>query len=123
MVADFGAYRSWQYQIGEVEHDDFSHALVFRKSDGKLVSVSRNYDPERNVDVFFPASETTVRWFRAAGQADFAMRVRRLRGGRVLIAVGTSKPGQSTGQVVLMRESELRHFYPWLEADFAGTDK
>src|SRR6266436_9804377 len=36
MVADFGEYRSWQYQIGEVEHDDFSHALVFRKSDGKI---------------------------------------------------------------------------------------
>ena len=41
MVADFGKYRSWQYQIGEVEHDDFSHALVFRKSDGVLVSISR----------------------------------------------------------------------------------
>src|SRR5262249_25282 len=52
MVADFGRYRSWQYQIGEVEHDDFSHALIFRKSDGKLVSVTRSYNPERNVDVF-----------------------------------------------------------------------
>ena len=52
IVADFGEYRSWQYQIGEVEHDDFSHALVFRKSDGKLVSVSRTYNPERSVDSF-----------------------------------------------------------------------
>src|SRR5882672_6624272 len=46
LVADFGEYRSWQYQIGDVEHDDFSHALVFRQSDGKLVSVSRTYNPE-----------------------------------------------------------------------------
>jgi hypothetical protein len=123
MVADFGEYRSWQYQIGEVEHDDFSHALVFRKSDGKLVSVSRSYNPERNVDAFFPPSETTVHWFRAAGQPDFAMRVRRLRGGRVLIAVGTSKPGQTTSQLVLMREIELRHFYPWLAEDLTVTAK
>lgn len=121
MVADFGEYRSWQYQIGEVEHDDFSHALVFRKSDGKLVSISRNYNPERSVDAFFPPSETTVHWFRAAGQADFAMRARRLQGGRVLIAVGTSKPGQTTGQLVLIREVELRHFYPWLEEGLAGA--
>ena len=64
-------YRSWQYQIGEVEHDDFSHALVFRKSDGKLVSVTRTYNPERNVDAFFPPGETTVHWFRAARAAGF----------------------------------------------------
>ena len=119
MVADFGEYRSWQYQIGEVEHDDFSHALVFRKSDGRLVSVSRTYNPERGVDAFFPPGETSVHWFRAPGQPDFPMRVRRLRGGRVLIAVGTSKPGHTTSQLVLMRESELRHFYPWLAEDLA----
>ena len=123
MVADFGEYRSWQYQIGEVEHDEFSHALVFRKSDGKLVSVSRNYEPERNVDGFFHASETSVHWFRAAGQPDFAIRVRRLPGGRVLMAIGNSKPGQTTGQLVLMRETELAHFYPWLEKDLASKGK
>ena len=83
MVADFGNYRSWQYQIGEVEHDDFSRALVFRKSDGKLVSVSRTYNPERSVDSFFPPSKTTVHRFRAAGQPGFPVRLRRLPGGRV----------------------------------------
>ena len=119
MMADFGEYRSWQYQIGEVEHDEFSHALVFRKSDGKLVSISHTYNPERNVDMFFPANETTAHWFRAEGQPGFPMRVRKLSGGRLLIAVGTSKPGQTTGQLVLMRESELHHFYPWLERDLA----
>jgi hypothetical protein len=123
MVTDFGEYRSWQYQIGAVEHDDFSHALVFRKSDGQLVSVSRTYNPERGVDAFFPPSETTVHWFREAGQPDFPMRVRRLRGGRILIAVGTSKPGQTTGQLVLIRETELAHFYAWLAEDLAVTAK
>jgi hypothetical protein len=55
MVTDFGECRSWQYQIVEVEHDDFSHALLFRKSDRKLVSVSRTYNPERDVDIILPA--------------------------------------------------------------------
>jgi hypothetical protein len=115
MVADAGEYSSWQYQIGAVEHDDFSHVLVFRKSDGKLVSITRSYNPERNVDAFFPADQTTVQWFHTAGQSDFPMRVRRLAGGRVLIAVGTSAPGQVTGQLVLMLESEARRVYPWME--------
>src|SRR3954454_21178813 len=63
MVVDFGEYRSWQYQIGGVEHDEFSLALVFRKSDGKLISISRNYESERNVDQFFPDGETTTHSF------------------------------------------------------------
>jgi len=122
MVADFGEYRSWQYQIGEVEHDEFSHVLVFRKSDGVLVSITRNYNPERGVDAFFPATETSVHWFHRSGQADFPMRVRKLPGGGVLIAVGISRPGQTTGQLVLMRTSELQHFYPWLEEDLSRKD-
>ena len=123
MVADFGRYRSWQYQIGEVEHDDFSHALVFRKSDGRLVSVTRSYNPERNVDVFFPPTETTAHWFRTARQPDFAVRVRKLNGGRVLIAAGTSKSGQTTGQLVLMLRTELQHFYPWLAEELDALAK
>ena len=44
----------------------------------------------------------------------FSLRLRCLPEGRVLMAMGTSKPGQLTGQLVLMRESELRFFYPWV---------
>ena len=120
MVADFGNYRSWQYQIGEVDHEDFSHALVFRKSDGKLISVSRSYDPQRTVDEFFPASESTVHYYPDAERPQFTMRVRRLSGGRLLMAMGISKAGQATGQILLMRESELAYFYPWLEAQLAA---
>jgi hypothetical protein len=83
MVADFGEYRSWQYQIGEVEHDDFSHALDSANRTETLVSVSRTYNPERGVDSFFPPSKTTVHRFRAAGQPGFPVRLRRLPGGRV----------------------------------------
>ncbi len=45
VVADFGAdFRSWQYQIGDIDHHEFSHWLVFRASDRKLLSVTRNYE-------------------------------------------------------------------------------
>lgn len=117
LVADFGRdYRSWQYQIGAVDHDEFSHLLVFCKSGRVLISVTRNYEPERNVDAFFPEAETTVHHYPDADNRKYSLRLRRLSGGRVLMAMGTSKRGQPTGQLVLMRESELRNFYPWLFA-------
>src|SRR5882672_2389452 len=61
MVADFGEdFRSWQYQLGDIDHHDFSHQLVFRKSSGALISVTANFDPERNVDALFPEKETAA---------------------------------------------------------------
>jgi hypothetical protein len=30
------------------------------------------------------------------------------------MAMGVSKAGQVTGQLVLIRESELKNFYPWV---------
>jgi len=113
MVADFGAdLRSWQYQIGNADHDDFSHSVVYRRSTGRLVSVTRNLEPERNVDDLFPSSETC--YFPNPTEPKFAVRVRRLSGDRLLIAIGVAKPGQKTGQIVWIRESELVHFYPWI---------
>jgi hypothetical protein len=120
MIADFGNYRSWQYQLDTgLDHEDFSHALVFRKPDGKLISVSRTYSEERNVDAFFPPAVTSVHHYPEEGKPQFSMRVRRLSGGRVLMAMGTDAPGQRTGQLVLMRESELTYFYPWLGRQLA----
>ena len=120
MAAEFGDYRSWQYRFDEeIDHEDFSHAFVFRKSDGKLISVSRTYATERNVDGLFPAAQTMVARFSDSGKPPFNVRVRRLPGGRLLMAMGTSKPGQTTGQLVLILESELPHFYPWIEEQLA----
>lgn len=120
VVADFGIdFRSWQYQLGTVEHDEFSHNVVIRKSTGDLVSVTRNFDPQVNVDVLFPAVETQVCQFPAPDKPQFSVRVRRLTGGRILLAIGTSKAGQVTGQVAWMRESELRTFYPWVAEQLA----
>lgn len=115
MVADFGNYRSWQYQLDEgLDHEDFSHALVFRKSDGKLISVARTYSEERNVDALFPAAQTKTYTMPPSVSARFSVRVRHLSGGRLLMAMGVAEPGQATGQVLLMKESEVRYFYDWL---------
>jgi len=119
-VAGFGQdFLSWQYQIGEVDHEEFSHQVVFRESTRAIVSITRNYEPERNVDALFSPMETSVHHYPDAEKPQFSLRLRRLPGGRVLMAMGTSRPGQLTGQLVLMRESELRFFYPWVSQQLA----
>lgn len=105
---------SWQFRLGGIDHHDFSHVLVFRKSTSKLVSVTRLYEEEQIVDEFFPTAETTVHHYRDAGKTSFGVRLRRLPGGRLLLAMGSPKPGVPTGQLVLMDENELPTIYPWL---------
>lgn len=122
MKADFGTdFQSWQFRIGEVDHDEFSHVLIFRKSTGELISVARNYQPERTVDEYFPAAETKVYFYPDSTQAQYGIRLRRLSAGRLLLAMGISKPNQPTGQLVLIRESELRQFYPWVFEQIKGS--
>jgi len=104
---------SWQYKRGGTDGHDYSHALVFRKSTGKLVSITRNWEPEQLVDAFFPPAETKVQ-LAPNTPTPFGARVRRLSGGRLLVAMGSMKAGQPTGQLLLIAESEVRHFIPWL---------
>ena len=105
---------SWQYQIGVADHDDVSHVLVFRKAGDTLISVTRNYDPERTVDEFFPELETRTYSYQDAKQPAFRLRMRRLSNGRMLLAMGVDAPGQTTGTLVLVKETELRAIIPWL---------
>ena len=119
LVAESGKdFYSWQYQIDSSD-EDYSHYAVFRKTDGKLISVTRQYEPERNVDVLFPLAETVVCYFPDEAKPTFSARVRRLSGGRLLIAMGSAKPGQKTGQLLLIRETELGNFYPWISAQLS----
>ena len=114
-TAEFGGdFQSWQYQFDVGDHDDFSHQVVFRKSTGALVSFSRNFEVPRTVKAFFPETESKPFFYKEDGKPDFPILARRLSRGRVLLAVGISKGTQPTMQLVLMRETELRHFYPWL---------
>lgn len=115
MSAPFGSdFEAWQYQVGPTEEEGFSHQFVFRKSTGTLIFVTRNYAAERNVDELFPAAETTTHYYPDAAKPAFSVRVRHLSGGRLLIAGGVTAPGQNTGQILLVRATELQFFYPWL---------
>ncbi len=115
-AVEFGNdFQSWQYQIGEGDHDDFSHHVVFRKSTGALVSFTRNYESPRKVGAFFPTAKSKAYAFQEVGRPDYPMLVRSLPDGRLLLAIGISKPQQTTTQLIVMRQSEIRYFYPWLE--------
>ncbi len=124
MAAEFGTdYVSWQYRIAaDADDHEHSHILVFRKSTRTLVSVTRAYEPERNVDEFFPPSDTSEHAFPDASAPRYRLRLRRLSGGRVLMAMGSAKPGEPTGQLVLMRRDVLRVFYPWLDEQLVPRD-
>jgi hypothetical protein len=113
-------YFSWFYQIGVEDLHDFSHTLCFRESDNKLISITRAFDPEATVDHLFPRDSTEVRAWPNREHPQLHARVRRLNGDRVLIAIG-SKPGQVCGQLILIRASALRLFFPWLEP--SGADQ
>jgi len=114
VVAGFGDdFISWQYRLEDREDEEFSHFLVFRKSDGKLLSATRNFAGERDVSALFPVSRTTIHEFRD-GKALYHVAVRKLDGNRLLLAMGASRPGAPVRQVMLIRESELQYFHPWL---------
>lgn len=122
LVADLNPeFVSWQYQIGVADHDEFSHALVFRKSLNNLVSISRSFDIPINVEPMFPAGETTYHRYPKAGDAQLTVRLRRLTGDRLLMAMGSAKPGDPTTQLILIHRSVLSIFYPWLAAELGRT--
>lgn len=113
-VADFGPrYFSWLYQIGIADHHDFSHTLCFSREDGKLISVTRTVE-EEIVEDLLPAAETTVHQWPSADKPQYGLRLRRLPGDRLLLAMGSTKPGQTTSQLILIRRSAIPFFFPWL---------
>lgn len=111
-VSDFGeALISWQYHIDQHDHHDFSHTLCFRKSEGTLISITRNTEEPERVDHLFPVRETATQKHEAS---QWSVRVRRMAGSRLLVAAGVSEPGQPTTQLMYLRESEAKIFLPWL---------
>jgi len=111
-VTTFGSdFEGWQYHAGNTDHHEYSHYFVFRRSTGRLISVTRAYEEEQNVDALFPPAHTAVR--RTADKL-WGARVCSLNGGRRLIAMGSTKPGERTSQLLLILDSELRYFHPWL---------
>jgi hypothetical protein len=117
VVAGFGDdFISWQYRLESREDEEPSHYLIFRKSDGKLLSATRNFSAERDVSALFPETFTTIHEFRD-GTASYPVAVRKLDTNRLLLAMGASRPGDPVRQVVLIRASELQYFHPWLKTE------
>jgi hypothetical protein len=104
----------WQFQISIVDKHEFSHVICIRKRDNKIVSIARNYEFQENVDGLFPPKITEVHQWMQDGKPGFGVRLRRLSNGRLLLAMGSEKPGKPTSQILLIRESELGIFMPWL---------
>ena len=110
LISPFGTeFEGWQFQIGETEEREFSHHLVFRKSDGKLISLARDYPEPIAVDSLFPPAES----FTFSGPGNWNVRVHPLGPHRYLLATGVSRSGQTT-QIVLLDDTALSAFYPWL---------
>lgn len=114
-IGAFGPnYVTWHYQIDLRDHHEFSHLFCFSEPGQKLIGVTRNFEEATNVDRLFPPEHTEVHHWPDDRKPQFSIRVRRLSGDRVLMAMGVSKAGQTTNQLVLMRLSSVGNFHPWL---------
>ncbi len=105
-VTAFGDFESWQYQIGIEDHHEFSHQLVFRVSTGELISFTRNYEGDPNLDALFPSAESHVEHYPDAEHEVMQVRVRQMKDGRFLLGIGS--------QLMLIQGTELKNFQPWL---------
>ena len=105
---------SWYLQIDNGDNHDHSHVLLFRKSDRKLVSVTRNYDQPTNVDELFQAANTKTYFWQSGAQPRWPIRVRFVSAERALIAMGVGEHGELTSQVLLIRRNEIVNYLPWL---------
>jgi hypothetical protein len=66
--------------------------------DGELLSLTRNWEQERPVDELFPEAESKVYHYPDKAHPEYAVCVRRLSGGLVLMAMGSAKKGEPTGK-------------------------
>ncbi len=108
-------YRSWFFKRGAQDEHDFGYILCFRRSDDKLVSVTRNFEPEVLVDHLFPEGSFSVRYWPSDQNPQFGVRIRALSRGRLLLAMGCDKEGMPCGQLVLVHSSVVPVFFPWLD--------
>jgi len=107
-------FRTWYYQTDTIDNHEHSHVLLFRQADQQLLSVTRNYHYPVQVEALFPAAKSTIHHWPDAKNPQLSVQVREYSGDRVLIAMGVAKPGQPTTQIIVIRRSALKIFFPWL---------
>ena len=107
-------YISWFFKLGAQDEHDYGYILCFRRSDRKLVSVTRNLEPEAVVDHLFPEGSFLVRHWPSDRKPQFGARVRVLSGERFLVAMGCDEEGKPCGQIILIHRAAVPIFFPWL---------
>jgi len=112
---------TWFYQTDVADAHDHSHLLLFRKEDGKLAGVTRNFHIPVNVDALFPEAKSRTHYWPSDTDRQWSVRVRVLGDDRLAIAMGVKAAGQTTNQVIIARRSALRIWLPWLEAQLAAA--
>ncbi|MCU1232554.1 MAG: hypothetical protein JWP63_521 [Candidatus Solibacter sp.] len=116
------AYQSWQYESADNEDRDDnsppSYILCLRNPDQQLLSVTRNFAAPQDVDDLFPPKETRTYHWPNTHAPQFSVRLRPISSETLLIGMGTSRPGERTTQLVLIRRSALKTFMPWLDRQF-----
>jgi hypothetical protein len=107
----------WVLEFGE-DHNDLGYewTFYFDQPSGELLSVTHNVSPAVNVQPFFPASETHYHQYRQMGSQSMNAISRILPGDRVLIAIGADTRNSTCSQMIMMRRSVLKRFYPWIAA-------
>jgi hypothetical protein len=112
---------AWQYQLGVSDEHEFSHQFVFRVSTGELISATRLYENDRDVEELFAAGNDAVYWLTNSDGSKYGVRVTHLPGNRLLLAPGSSAKGKPASQLFLVRASELGRFFPWLADELARS--
>jgi len=111
-------FQSWQYETvaGEDSDDNSPPAwfVCFRAAGRTVLSVTRNFDKPQDVDDLFPPAKTTAYHWPSPGTPQYSLRLRRLSGEVLLLAMGTAKAGERTTQLMVVRQSVLKTFMPWL---------
>lgn len=120
---DQGGYVVWHYYLIPGETHDPSHIVCFRQSDGRIVSVTRNAHDEENVEALFPAGSWTARSWPDEEKPQYGARTRRIGKDRILVAMGSRKAGEPTRQLILIRESAIPFFFPWLKSDHSAASR
>jgi hypothetical protein len=114
----------WESADGEAHDDDnlpSAYILCLRAGDRHLLSVTRNFDEAQDVDDLFPATNTRSYYWPSKDAPQYSLRLREVDGGNLLLAMGVSRPGQRTTQLILIRRDALPVFMPWLAEQLAPT--
>jgi hypothetical protein len=81
-------YVSWLFKADAADEGNYGYIVCFRRSDNRLVSVTRNFPQDAIVDHLFPERTFAVHNWPSDDKPQFSARVRSLSRGRLLIAMG-----------------------------------